>query len=125
MKVTDFELIDHGIHGSQYFQGCGTSFTSYEHVSTGCGDNPHEAVEDAIEQIACSHSVDVEDLYDRLIEAEGNNPFLKQGEDGKMKFPETPSAYEHFKENTDLTDEDEMNEMCETYRYISIRYNIG
>lgn len=51
-KIGQFELIDHGIDGSQYFQGCGTAFTSYDHVTTGCGDTPAEAFDDLMEMVA-------------------------------------------------------------------------
>jgi len=53
-KVIDHEIIDHGVDGSQYFQGCGTSFTNYTDVCTGIGNSPHEALEDALEQAAMS-----------------------------------------------------------------------
>lgn len=52
LKVGAIELVDHGITGSQYFQGCGTTFTQYDHVVTGAGDNPSEALNDALEQMA-------------------------------------------------------------------------
>lgn len=46
------EIVNHGWHHSDYFQGCGTSFTRYTHAFTGIGQNAKEAFEDAIEQ-AC------------------------------------------------------------------------
>jgi len=52
LKVGAMELIDHGITGSQYFQGCGTAFTQYDHVATGCGDNFAEALNDAVDMMA-------------------------------------------------------------------------
>lgn len=50
--IADFELRDHGIEHEQYFQGCGTALTGYEDCATGCGDNPREAVDDALECLA-------------------------------------------------------------------------
>jgi len=50
-RITDYEIIDHGIHHSQYFPGCGVLFTRFSHVVTGVGDNAFEAALDAIEQI--------------------------------------------------------------------------
>lgn len=47
-----YEILDHGIEHSQYFQGCGTSFTEYVDVATGIGDNAYEALEDALESLA-------------------------------------------------------------------------
>jgi hypothetical protein len=49
---TCFEIVDHGIEHSQYIQGCGVSLTKYTDVATGCGDNPSEALHDALEQLA-------------------------------------------------------------------------
>jgi hypothetical protein len=36
-QITEFEVIDHGIDGSQYFQGCGVAYTKFKYVVTGCG----------------------------------------------------------------------------------------
>lgn len=103
-KVSDFELVDHGIEGSQYFQGCGTSHTPFAYVVTGCGDNPREALDDALEIAAQGDpSIDVADLERRILE-----------EEGVEAFPETPSASEG-------TEEDEESD---TYYYLSIRYNV-
>jgi len=52
LKIGKFEVIDHGVNGSQYFQGCGVSFTEFDHVVTGYGDNFSEALEDALEMLA-------------------------------------------------------------------------
>lgn len=49
--ITNFQLLSHGFDHSQYFQGCGTSFTDYAHVVTGCGGSEKEAFEDALEQL--------------------------------------------------------------------------
>ena len=51
-QIADFEIIDHGIESSSYFQGCGVSFTDFEEVSTGIGDTASEALEDALESLA-------------------------------------------------------------------------
>ena len=49
---TQYEIINHGCTSSDYFQGCGTYGSGFEHVVTGIGNNAKEAYEDAIEQ-AC------------------------------------------------------------------------
>lgn len=51
-RITAYEIINHGADHSQYFQGCGVSHTSFEHVATGVSVNAKEAYEDAIEGIA-------------------------------------------------------------------------
>ncbi len=51
-EIKKQELIDHGIEHSQYFQGCGVSFTDFDSVATGIGNDFAEAVEDCLNQIA-------------------------------------------------------------------------
>lgn len=50
-----YEIIDHGYMYSDYFQGCGTAFTDFDFVATGCGSNAKEAYEDAVEMIYQTH----------------------------------------------------------------------
>lgn len=147
VKVTEFELIDHGIDNPQYFQGCGTAFTRFSHVVTGVGDNPREALDDALEMAAQGDpSVDTEDLFARIIAEEGDNEALVTDEEGNKQFPETPSAHADMLEANGLTEPDrddfetdeeyeaaleEYEEGCEefedcdpNYYHISIRYNL-
>lgn len=168
LKIGEFELIDHGIDGSQYFPGCGTTFTRFNHVATGCGDNPSEALDDLIEMVSqyatpngkpriverdgqsyvnqdAWDSFDAEDLYERIIAEEGDNPNLVTNEDGTKGFPEKPSANEKFMEANDLDEPDredfdsdeeyeeaceriesQREEMCDVmdnYYYMSLRWN--
>lgn len=51
MKLKSYEIIDHGMDGSQYFPGCGTSYTKFTHVWTGAGDSNKEAYNDALDQM--------------------------------------------------------------------------
>ena len=51
-----FEIINHGVDHSQYFQGCGAAFTDYDYCMTGMGENAAEAYEDACESVAQVHS---------------------------------------------------------------------
>ena len=57
MQVTDFEVIDHGIEHSQYFQGCGVAFSRYAHAVTGIGDDFREALDDCLNQIAYEYDL--------------------------------------------------------------------
>lgn len=45
----DYEIIDHGVQYSQYFQGCSTMFSNFDHVVTGYGDTYNDALDDALE----------------------------------------------------------------------------
>lgn len=51
-KLNEFQIIDHGVDNCQYFQGCGVANTGYIGVATGVGNSAHEALEDALEQLA-------------------------------------------------------------------------
>lgn len=51
-SVVDFEVLDHGEDGSQYFPGCSAMFSKYQHCVTGVGDTAAEALEDAAVQMA-------------------------------------------------------------------------
>ena len=53
MKTAEYEIVDHGFDAEQYFQGCGTAFTSFTEVATGIGETKREAFDDALEQLAC------------------------------------------------------------------------
>ena len=50
--IAEWQADDHGVDHAQYFQGCGVALTRWDDVSVGAGDNPREAYEDAVEQLA-------------------------------------------------------------------------
>jgi hypothetical protein len=53
--VSDYEVIRHGIDYPDYFQGCGVSWTRFDHVTTGIGQTEIGALDDALESMAqCS-----------------------------------------------------------------------
>jgi hypothetical protein len=57
-KIKNYEIINHGYEHSQYFQGCGTSYTKFNDVATGIGMDAKEAYDDAVEGLAfCSWDV--------------------------------------------------------------------
>lgn len=86
-KLAQFEIISHGWEHAQYFQGCGVSFTSFEHVVTGAGMNAREAYDDACEQI-CSSEGDNVGLPKRPrgINAKDKVPADHCGEDSEFYF---------------------------------------
>lgn len=89
-KVKEFQVDDMGIENSQYFQGYGVAFTSFSDCCYGIGDNPREALDDCLEQIASSHDIDAEDLEARII-----------AENDGRQYPETPSVSDEFGEDTE------------------------
>ncbi len=107
--ITSYEILRHGVEHSDYFQGCGVSFTDFDHVVTGIGDTEKEAFEDALEQLCMSHCPD----------------------DGSMKRLEWDCEHKEWDSHdvqscSGLTD-DQWEEMCESgsppYWHVSIRYN--
>jgi hypothetical protein len=64
----DFQVDDLGIESSQYFQGYGVAFSEFTDCVYGIGDNPREALNDCLEQIATMpDSIDCDDLERRII----------------------------------------------------------
>lgn len=59
MKALDFEIMDHGCDGEQYFPGCGVAFSRFTDVVTGVGVSAREAAEDAADQMACGWDVEI------------------------------------------------------------------
>jgi hypothetical protein len=107
MKLTDYEIVRHGVELPDYFQGCGVSFTRFEHVATGIGDMEKEAFDDALEQIAMSDSLDDGEL-ERL---ESENKQWDEREASHMVA--APQGFEtQFSEDI-------------PYWHVSIRYNVA
>jgi hypothetical protein len=98
-RIGEFELIDHGIEHSQYFQGCGVAFTGFANVVTGIGDNPAEAIDDCLEQVAQA-GFDTEGMEARILEQEGWEA-----------LPTTPDRQAIY------------GSIDETYYHVSIRWN--
>lgn len=109
-KIESCELVDHGIEGSQYFRGCGVAYTPYTDVVTGIGDNPAEAIEDCLEQIAMGHDVDTDDLETRIKEEEEWNEYPVQ--------PSVCGQCEHHNGDDEATRCDG----CELHYMVSIRW---
>lgn len=68
-RIAEFELVDHGIDHEQYFQGCGVAYTDFTDVATGIGDNPAEAIEDALESLA-QNDWDMDGIDERILAQE-------------------------------------------------------
>jgi len=100
-RIGAFEIVDHGIDHSQYFPGCGVAFTSFDDVVTGIGDNPAEAIDDCLEQIAMD-GFDVEGMEARIMEQEGWDA-----------LPDYPSVSGEFG----------CDETGEAHYFVSIRWN--
>jgi hypothetical protein len=105
-KVREFELCDFGIDHCQYFQGIGTSLSSFTEATYGVGDNPREALDDCLEIVA-QQGFDTEDLERRICEEMG----WKTLDD----CPTTPSV----SDDEELADDD----CCEVYYHFGIRWN--
>lgn len=70
--LIDWQVINHGIEHSQYFQGCGVSFTKYDFCVTGIGMTASEAREDCYEQLAQMGFAIPEELEDDALAETGN-----------------------------------------------------
>jgi len=106
-KVSEFEVIDHGIEHAQYFQGCGCSYTKFDRVVTGCGESAAEAWDDALEQIA------MEGIEFAAEGTEDNALYTSK------KATEASVANHLAKQGIELGEDED----CELYYYVSIRFN--
>lgn len=52
MNKLKFEIVDLGVHHPDYFNGFGSSFTSFEHCTYGIGDTTEEAYQQALDSAA-------------------------------------------------------------------------
>jgi hypothetical protein len=52
IPIQEYEIIIHGIEHSQYFSGCGVSFTHFNDVVTGIGNDIQEAFDNALDMLA-------------------------------------------------------------------------
>lgn len=117
-KIASFEIIDHGIEHSQYFQGCGVSYTNFNEVATGCGQNATEALEDALEQIACgAQSVDLSAI-------EKSKDYKK----AQTKKVQSFTVQKYLRKQGTLKRGQYLSDLrdpCELYYYVSVRYNLA
>jgi len=105
--ILDFQVIDHGVTGSQFFQGCGTSFTPFEVCETGIGDTATEALDSALEQLA-------------EVGWEVTDAFVEQ-----CRKDLDPSTCDESKckgcEFENRGEDEECPDSCETWHFVSVR----
>jgi len=51
-KISDYQIVDHGMENSSYFQGHGVSRSKWDDTRTGVGSSVSEAIENAATQLA-------------------------------------------------------------------------
>ncbi len=100
VKAVKMEIINHGIEHSQYFQGCGTSFSVFNICYTGAGSNAKEAYEDAVEQ-----------CYQSEIDSKSLDRILPTKPKGIRVRDKVPAKFQ----------KEELNEI---YWYVSIRLKL-
>lgn len=103
-RVTEFRVRDHGEDGSQYFPGCGTSFTDFTECGTGMGDTGDEALEDALEQMAM------------------NDHEITDEQEKDMKLELNPGSWKSAHDSLDPHDCEK--DECDWHHYVSILYNL-
>jgi hypothetical protein len=95
-RILDHEVVDHGVEGESYFQGCGVAYTDFDDVATGIGDTFNDALADALESLAQSGNYDSADL-DRIesedkVSAEKNSTVSASGLAEEAREDETTYA---------------------------------
>ena len=84
--ITEFEIVNHGIDGEQYFQGCGVTFTPFDDVATGIGDTEKEALEDAIDLLAQNGWEISVELEEEVKKANNKNTLSEEESEGEMHY---------------------------------------
>lgn len=51
-RIEAYEIINHGVEWSDYFQGCGVCGTEFTDVATGIGESEEDAAKDALELLS-------------------------------------------------------------------------
>ena len=108
LRITDYEIVDHGPEHEQYFQGSGVAFTRYSDHVLGAGDSPHDAADEALEALAqCGLLDDENPVVCRLLmecsalPKESEIPLVEGDEPGEVDVPHPDWRH-----------------------YVSIRYNV-
>jgi len=117
--ITDFEIINHGIENSQYFQGCGTSFGKYKDCTTGCGNDFIGALEDALESLSQMDYFADAELEQRIAKDLGAESYDKLAALDGIGY----SVEDYLMEDPDNLDENgDVNwDGNKLYYYVSIR----
>lgn len=103
--ILDFQVLDHGEDGSQYFPGCGTS-VDFDYVVTGVGDTAAEALDDALES-AAQDDATASPLQERAMRDYLSDP--------------DKSAFDTL-DHSECGNPDESEH--DWYHYVSVRYNL-
>ena len=66
--IEKWEVVDLGIDSPDYFQGFGVAFTEFDFCCYGMGDDPREALDDALESLAQQvESADIDALETAIL----------------------------------------------------------
>ena len=106
-KITAYSFEDHGKCNASYFQGVGTSNTSWDDVYLGCGFSQFEGADDALTQLCEAN--DIEDYQNKLPAMEA--------------YIETFAETDTVCKDCDFADNGESPDLCdacENYWYVAL-----
>jgi hypothetical protein len=93
-KIERYEIVDHGVDHSDYFQGCGVAYTEFDKCYTGAGRSLKEALGDALEQIGEHYDLlGCPDLLGECNESSDNDRVTQSYENIREKEPEDSQLY--------------------------------
>lgn len=127
-KRIEFEVLDHGIDGEQYWPGYGTSFSKFKHAITGIGDSALEAGEDALDQVAMVvddyRDSKTTDLWYPMSLAVSQLSNVDDAHSGCEHATDADLSHYAVSEprNAASVAECECHEGCEMHHYVSIRW---
>lgn len=98
--IVQYDVEDIGIDHSQYFVGRSTTFTKWDAVAVGIGENAFEAFEDACQSLADQEFESVDEL---------ENPF-NEDEDNSVELGWNHATYCPMSEDFEPEDDDDISE---------------
>lgn len=119
-KITECNITDHGVEHEQYFQGHGIACSDYTHCATGCGEDPWEAMKDAIEGLATQPELFDYDMDALEDEIRAEYPDLD--DTAKMM---AASVSKYLRHNPDNDSDICVDDWCEHHYYLSIDLRIA
>ena len=111
--VGRYSLSDLGIDNPQYFPGFGVSFTDFEFCAVGIGNDPREALDDCLEQLA-QMGFNAEQLESRILKRfpDFNNAELCEG-----------TSVSANAEPSEESDDCEGSDCGEQYYHVGLRWD--
>ena len=118
-KVGEYQIQDHGVESSDYFQGHGVSHTDFDDCATGFGISLKEALDDAAEQLASNGWELSPELEKEIADSSDEDEVNKSIEDQLDPKPDTTYTVTHHSRSMgDKLNEKELDSLADAQKYV-------